>query len=713
MAQADAANMNRETLTDQAIALQRSGRLAEAERLYLEALAHDSQDFTARHLLGVVRAQSGRLDQALADIEDALKISPGDPDALLNRANVLKVLGRPQDALAGYDQALAQRPGWAQAENNRGTVLQALGRHEEALAAYDRALAAAPDDVEALNNRGSVLQDLKRPADALASYDKALRLAPNFATAFNNRGSALVDLKRFVDALSCFDRALALRPGDAQAMNNRGNALQGLLRYQDALAAYDQALALKPDYAEAQNNRGEALQQLKRHEEALAAFDRAMPSRPQAFAGAAMAALDLCDWKRTAEIGAQMQKRIAAGEPIPPWGLLGYSGDENLQRQCAANVIRERFAHLPPPLASARYGHDRIRLAYISSDVSHHPVATHIVQLIEDHDRERFEIIGIGTNAEDGSAQRRRLVSAFDRFIDAHAMPAFAVAEKLRALEVDVLLDLNGHTRGDNFDILCHRPAPVQANWLGYAGTTAAPFIDYLIADRVIAPDASAFSEKLAYLPNSFFPSDTSRVLGKVPSRAQAGLPQDGLVFCCFNNNWKITEPIFAIWMRLLSQLPGSVLWLKQAGDKTRANLKQAASDQGVDPDRLIFAKAAALDVHLARHQLADLFLDTLPYNAHATASDALWAGLPVLTRRGSAFAGRVAASLLTAAGLPELIAETAQDYEALALALAREPERLKALRDKLAAGRATAPLFDTPRLARDLEALIASWAGS
>jgi protein O-GlcNAc transferase len=486
--------------------------------------------------------------------------------------------------------------------------------------------------------------------------------------------------------------------------------LQGLLRYQDALAAYDQALALKPDYAEAQNNRGEALQQLKRHEEALAAFDRAMPAQPQAFAGAAMAALDLCDWKRTAEIGAQMQKRIAAGEPIPPWGLLGYSGDEKLQRQCAANVIAARFPHLPPPLAAARYSHDRIRLAYISSDVSHHPVASHIVQVIEGHDRSRFEIIGVGANADDGSAQRRRLVSAFDRFVDGHSLSALAVAQQLRALEVDVLVDLNGHTRGDNFDVLSHRPAPIQASWLGYAGTTAAPFIDYLIADRVIAPEAAAFSETLAYLPNSFFPSDTSRALGRVPSRAEAGLPQDGLVFCCFNNNWKITEPVFAIWMRLLAQLPGSVLWLKQAGEKTKANLKQAAADQGVDPDRLVFAKPAPLDVHLARHQLADLFLDTQPYNAHATACDALWAGLPVLTRRGSAFAGRVAASLLAAAGMPELIAETAQDYEALALALARDPARLKALRDKLAMGRATAPLFDTPRLTRDLETLIASW---
>ncbi len=700
--------MNTKVLNEQAVALHRSGRWAEAESLYLKVLAQDPRDFAARHLLGVMRAQSGRMDQGLADIAQALQIRPDDPEALLNHANVLKLLGRPEDALAGFERALASKPGWPQAENNRGTVLQALGRHAEALAAYDRALAAAPDYAEALNNRGSVLQDLKRPAEALAAYDQALRLSPRFAAAFNNRGSVLLEMKRYGDALFCFDRALALRADDAQMLNNRGNALQGLMRYEEALAAYDQALALRPDYAEALNNRGEALQQMKRHDEALAAFDRALaaPGQPHAFGGAAMAAINLCDWKRAAEIGAQMRPRIVAGEPIAPWVLLGYSGDELLQRQCAANVIARRFAAPPPPLAPPGYSHGKIRLAYISSDVGYHPVATQVVQLIESHDREKFEIIGVGTNADDGSPQRRRLVAAFDRFIDAHQQAPLAVARQLRALEVDLLVDLNGHTQGDQFDILSHRPAPVQACWLGYAGTSAAPFIDYVIADRIVAPNPAAFSEKIAALPNSFFPTDTGRVIGRPPSRAEAGLPHDAFVFCSFNNNWKITEAVFTTWMRLLAAVPHSVLWLKQAGDKAKANLRQAAKDHGVAPDRLVFAPPAALEVHLARHRLADLFVDTLPYNAHATACDALWAGLPVLTCKGTAYAGRVAASLLTAAGLAELITETAQEYEALALTLARDPARLKGLREKLAANRATAPLFDTPRLARDIEAL-------
>lgn len=698
--------MTTQTLTDRAVSLHRSGNLPEAERLYREILAAEPRDFTARHLLGVARAQQGHSEEALVEITAALAIRPDDPDALLNHANMLKTLNRPGEALAGFGRALAVRPNWPQALNNRGTVLQALGRFEEALADYDAALAVSPDYVEALNNRGSALQDLKRPAEALESYDRALRLAPQYAGAFNNRGSALLDLRRFADALGCFDRALTIKPQDAEALNNRGNALQGLMRYDEAVASYDRALEIRPDYPQAQSNRGGALQQLKRHDEALASFERA-GAQPHAFGGAAMAALNLCDWARMGRIGTQMPARIAAGETIPPWVLLGYSGDEMLQLQCATNAIRQRFPVLPPPMVVTPYAHGKIRLAYISSDFLHHPVAAQIMQLIEAHNRSRFEVIAISTGTDDGSAQRKRLMKGFDRFHDVKDQNPRAIAALIRQIEVDLLVDLNGHTQGDNFEVMSHRPAPVQATWLGYAGTTGAPFIDYLIADPVVAPNPAAFSEKLALLPNCFFPTDTGNVIGAAPSRAQAGLPDDAFVFCSFNNNFKFTAPVFATWMRLLGQVPGSVLWLKKPGEAAMRNLKQAAQEHGIDSARVVFAGGAPLDVHFARHRLADLFLDTLPYNAHATACDALWAGLPVLTCKGTAYAGRVAASMLLTAGLPELVTDTAEDYENLALALARDPARLKRLRDKLA--NHSSSLFDTPRFARDLEALYES----
>jgi protein O-GlcNAc transferase len=658
--------MNSNSLADQALALHRSGQLVQAEALYVRAAEAAPQDASLRNSLGVVRAQQGRGADALEALDAALALRPGDDEIILNRANVLQMLGRPAEALPGFDHVLAAKPDWPQV----------------------------------LNNRGSALADLGRTAEALESYGRAIALAPTFTPARNNRGGVLLDQKRFAEALADFDSALRLKPDDPVLLNNRGNALQGLLRYEDAVTAYTGAIARNPGAAETFSNRAGALQQMKRHADALADFETALaldPAQPHAFGGAAMAAMNLCDWSRVAKFASQMPTRIAE---VPPWVLLGYGGDEALQLACARAAINKRFAKLPSPLAGDGYAHDRIRLAYISSDFRHHPVAAQVARVIALHDRARFAVIGISTGPDDASPQRRRLVAAFDQFHDMRGGSAAAIAHSLRAMEVDILVDLNGHTDGDNFNILAHRPAPVQAGWLGYAGTTAASFIDYLIADAVVAPDDTAFSERLVRLPRCFFPTDDTLVIGTAPTREQEGLPGDGFVFCCFNNNWKFTAPVFALWMRLLDAVPHSVLWLKDAGEAL-PNLRRAAQKAGIDPARLVFARGAPLDVHLARHALADLFLDTLPYNAHATACDALAAGLPVLTCRGTDFAGRVAASMLTTSGLPELITETSADYEALALVLARNPARLKALRGKLAANRA---LFDTARFTRDLE---------
>lgn len=472
-----------------------------------------------------------------------------------------------------------------------------------------------------------------------------------------------------------------------------------------ALQDFDKAIAAQPGFALAHNNRGRALALLRRQQEALDSFETALsldPALPDAFGAAAQLALHLCDWKRVATIAAELPHHIDRSENIPPFVLMGYSDDAQLQLQCARNDIAARFPPLTPLWQGQDYRHDRIRLAYISSDFREHAVAAQLAELIERHDRQRFEIIGIATTPDDGSALRARLAHGFDQLHQtSHHDPGHAAA-LIRHLEIDVLVDLNGHTNQDNFAVLAERPAPVQAGWLGYAGTSGADFLDWIIADRIVAPDPAEFSEKTFLLPGSFYASDTSRHIGAPPSRRDAGLPEDGFVFCSFNNPWKFTAAVFDIWMRLLGQVPGSVLWLRNG--KTADTLRIAAQARGIDPSRLVFADRVAAELHLARHQLADLFLDTLPYNAHATACDALWAGLPVLTRRGNAFAARVAASLVTAAGLPELITDTAEDYEALALALARDPARLKALRGKLAASRAKAPLFDTPRLARDLE---------
>jgi predicted O-linked N-acetylglucosamine transferase (SPINDLY family) len=369
--------------------------------------------------------------------------------------------------------------------------------------------------------------------------------------------------------------------------------------------------------------------------------------------------------------------------------------------------LREILPPSSPPLwTGGAYGHARIRLAYLSADFRSHPVGFQLVEVLTHHDRARFEVIGISSGEDDGSEIRGRLRLAFDQFHDMQGRNDNEVARLLRELEVDIAVDLSGHTFGQRLGALAQRPAPVQAAWLGYPGTTGADFIDYILGDPVVTPPEHQpfYSEKILPLPDSFFPLDTGKPLAAPLTRAQAGLPATGFVFCCFNRGWKITPPVLDIWLRLLQQVPGSVLWLRSYTERSGAALRRRADERGVDSNRLIFAVRAELDVHLARHALADLFLDTLPYGAHATAADALWAGLPVLTQMGGIFPGRVGASLLAAAGLPELITRSPEEYEATALALARDPARLKGLQEKLQANRATAPLFDTARFTRNLE---------
>jgi predicted O-linked N-acetylglucosamine transferase (SPINDLY family) len=464
---------------------------------------------------------------------------------------------------------------------------------------------------------------------------------------------------------------MRLKPGAAAVFHNRGAVLVGLERYREAMESYDRALELDPGYTPARTNR-------------------------------AMVPLNLCDWERVARIAASEAAAVA-----PPLTFLGYSDDKALQLQCAMSTSRALVpTPLPPLWQGEKYRHDRIRLAYVSADFREHAVAFQIAPLIERHDRARFQVIGISIGPSDDSAIRARLVKSFDRFHDFAALNSDEIARRLRDMEIDIAIDLGGHTGQARPRIFAHRPTPVQATWLGYPGTTGAPFIDYLIADRIVAPfeDQPFFTEKLVHLPHSYFPADPARDVGAVPSLLACGLPEAGFVFCAFNNNWKITRPVFDVWMRLLSAVPQSVLWLKQPAADARANLEREAAARGIDPARLVYAENAPLDIHLARHANAGLFLDTLPYNAHATAADALGTGLPVLTCKGQAFAGRVAASLLEAVGLPELVAQNLEDYETRALELAREPEKLKALREKLARNLAATPLFDADGFRRDIE---------
>jgi predicted O-linked N-acetylglucosamine transferase (SPINDLY family) len=587
----------------------------------------------------------------------------------------------------------------------QGAVAHRAGRLDQAEKLYRQVLKTEPENFSALHMLGFLKAQQGRYDEAIILLNKAVKANPRDLTAQGYYAHALMAAQRFDDALAAYDRLLAAQPSTAEAHYNRGVILSQKQRNSEALAALDKAIVLQPGVAAAHFNRGVVLSALERPREALESYDRAVVLEPgymPARANAVLAAMNLCDWARVEALSPDQAALIT-----PPLNFLGLSFDKHLQGACAAAATRLLVPTAPPPLCDGRrYAHDRIRLAYVSADFREHAVAFQLAPLIERHDRGRFQVIGVATGPGDGSAIHTRLVKGFDRFHDFSGLNSDEIARRLREMEIDIAIDLGGHTGLNRLQIFAHRPAPVQAGWLGYPGTSGAPFLDYLIADAVVAPGEHQpfYSEKLMHLPDTYFPTDPERAIGVTPSRAKEGLPEEGFVFCAFNNAWKITRPVFDIWMRLLAAVPGSVLWLKQPAADTRAVLEKEAAARGIAPERLVFAADAPLNVHLARHRLADLFLDTLPYNAHATAADALWAGLPLLTCKGDAFAGRVAASLLHAIGLPELVTENLADYEALALSLAQDPARLKALKEKLAANQTSAPLFDADRFRRGIE---------
>lgn len=667
------------TETRRAVALFRAGDLTGAERVCRAVLVTRPDEFDALLLLGTVAARRGRFDEADALLSRALSINPRSAEALSNHGNVQRALGHFARAVESYDKALVLKPAFVEALNNRGGALKDLERFDEALESYDRSLALNAASAVTHYNRGATLSALKRHEEALASYGRALALEPRFAEALNNRGCALSALKRHEEALASFDRALMLRPAFAEALQNRGAALGYLGRHAEAVEVIEQALELKPDLPFAKGT--------------------LLHSR-----------MHCCDWRAYDIESQQVIADVRAGKRASePFMFLAISDSPADQLACSRTWVRDQC---PAPVKALwddrRYAHERIRVAYVSSDFRAHPLGHLMAALFEQHDRTRFEIIAVSSGPDDRSPMRTRLKAAFDRFIDVRQQSDRDVAKLMREMEIDIAVDRNGYTTGARPGIFALRPAPIQVSYLAYPGTTAADHIDYVVADAVvIPPEHQAFyTERVVYLPDTYLVNDSlRRIAQRIPTRSEVGLPERGFVFCSFNNNFKITPQVFAVWMRLLREVEGSVLWLLEGRPEAKRNLQREAAARAIDPQRLIFAPRIAVDEHLARHRLADLFLDTLPYNAHTTASDALWAGLPVLTCIGTTFAGRVAASLLRAAGLPQLVTHSLDEYESLAAHLAADATRLKEIAEALARNRPVCPLFDTDRFRRHIEA--------
>jgi protein O-GlcNAc transferase len=603
----------------------------------------------------------------------------------------------------------------AEGHYQRGATLHNAGDFTGALAAYDTALAAAPRVAAVHCARGNALAMLRMLDQAVTAYDSCLALDPGNVMALYNRATAFVQMQRWDDALTALGDIVARYPAIADAWNNRAGVLQALGRYEEALDSLEQVVRLRPRDARAFYNAGIMLLTLRRFGEAQQVLARTLelePGNGDAMGCMASAALRACDWKVLEAILPRILQGVRDGSVIvPPQTLLALTDDPDLQLTCAQVATKRNLAETelagpePTALVKAAYAHDRIRVGYMSSDFRDHPVAAQIVGLLEGHDRSRFEVIGFSTGRPDGSAGHHRVVEACDRFHDISAIGSREAAQRIRQAEVDILLDLNGHTLGWRPVILKYRPAPVIATYLGYAGTTGAAFVDYIIGDPYVTPFSlgSTMSEQIVQLPHCFWPSDPALAAPQAVSRGQAGLPEDAFVFCCFNAHYKIRLQTFEIWARLLNAVAGSILWLRAGDAAMDAHFRREAAIRGVDPQRLIFAaREESLARHLGRLGLADLFLDTFPYTAHATASDALWAGVPIVTLQGRSFVSRVSSSLLANAGLGDLIASSMEEYESIALSLARDPARLATLRRRLAETRGR--LFDMPGLVAGIE---------
>jgi len=726
-------------------ALRSLKRYDEAVLCYDNALKHKPDCLEARINKGHALRDDHKPDAALESYDAALALAADHQEALVGKAQALQALGRHAEAVDCFDKAIAVKGAFPEAEALRAVSIRATGQNvldadHAARAVIEQpdvadhhyrlglalkeqgdtaaALAAFRDAID-LDNRhgdahamaGLLLQEQGRFAEALAHYDLALQINPNRADIFMNMGMVLRGLRRYPEAINSHLKAIALQPDYAHAYLNLANVMLDLKKPAEAVASLDRALALDPGEISAWNNRGAALREMKDVEGAIESYDRAYALNPDHHFVAGMRQhlrMQQCDWSLYDEVPA-LAAKICAGVPVSmPFPLVGLPVSSDVQQKAAALYVAEKYPPRPSVWQGEKYHNDKIRIAYLSADFHRHATSYLMAGLFECHDKDKFDIIALSFGPDDNSDLRRRLERSFTQFIDVSQKSDEEIARLIVDLQIDIAVDLKGFTQDARPNILAGRAAPVQVSYLGYPGTMAAPYIDYVIADPVVLPEDmhGFFSEKIATLPDSYQVNDNKRAIARAaPARADCGLPEGAFVFCAFNSSYKITPDVFNVWMRLLSQVENSVLWLLDSGAAVRAHLSREAAARGIDPARLVFALRAKMEDHLARHAHADLFLDNLPCNAHTTASDALWAGVPVLTCLGDTFAGRVAGSLLHAVGLPEMVTRSMDEYTSRALELATHPGKLAALKEKLAQNIKTAPLFDTPRFTRYIEA--------
>lgn len=674
-----------------ALTLLRGGFADQAKLTYDQILRAEPRNFEALHWSGVCAMKAGDNEAAAFLITRAIQLNPTDPIAL----------------------------------NNHGASLSKLSRHEEALVSYDRSISIDPDYAQAHANRGETLRNLGRLEGALASYDRALQIRPELGLAWEGRGDTLRVMRRVDEAIACYEAATRAQPRASTAYLKLAGLFETQHKFSDALLNYKRSLEGDPALWQAQLHLGYLLVRLGRHQEAARCFESVLQMQPDVpfLLGTYLhTKMRVCDWSDFDALFSECKKRLAAREPVlHPFPAVGLIDDPSLLRTVAEIWVafndwptRSDSDDKPTSVTGHARVHrkEKICVGYYSADFHDHATAYLMAELFELHDRDRFEWHAFSFGNVRNGAMRERLLSSFDKFHDVQDFSDAQIIALSIEMGIDIAIDLKGYTMSERTAIFAGRCAPTQVNYLGFPGTMGAPFIDYMIADRTVVPeqDQRHYSEKIVYLPNSYQVNDRRRAASdRIFVRDDVGLPEAGFVFCCFNNNFKIHPSTFNGWMKILQAVDGSVLWLLEDCHGVADNLRREAEARGIDGRRLVFAPRVALAEHLARYRLADLFLDTLPCNAHTTASDALWMGVPVLTCEGGGFAGRVAASLLRAVGMPELVMSSLEALESRAIELATDRRKLSRLRERLAQNRIGAPLFDCEQFARDIEEALAT----
>lgn len=592
---------------------------------------------------------------------------------------------------------------------------QGFGQIAEATQLFTQILVSDPKNLPALYSLGVILTKEGAYTEALVFVDRFLALHQKYALAWFLRGAIMENLGRDKEVLENYENALKVDPKNVETLINQGAFFFKKRRHFEALQSLECILMSNPNHDKALANRGRVLDAMREVEASINNFEHLLnvsPDYDYVRGRLCYARLHCCDWKYFETESKTIKEGVRSGKRMcEPFAFMAISDSASDQLHCAQTLSSNNYPKKNQALwQGERYQHPRIRVAYVSANFCEHPVGHLMAGVIERHDKSKFETIAISLGIDDGSKLRSRFMNAFERFIDAEDMRTLTIAKLMRTIEVDIAVDLGGFTADSGIEIFSYRPAPIQVNYLGYAGTFGTDYMDYILADRQVIPESHQFyyREKVVYLPDTYLPTDAGlTVVERTPTREEVGLPATGFVFCSFNQDYKINPPMFDVWMRILAGVEDSVLWLMTRNDTAQRNLRLEAEKRGIDPARLVFASRLPLvEDHLARYRLADLFLDTSPFNAHTTAADALFVGLPVLTYQGHAFHGRVASSLLHAIGLPELITYSLEEYENLAARLAKDNLLLSGIKQKLVDNKLTHFLFDTDRFCLHLEAV-------